>query len=223
MWALPNMMKTVLTGVVATVVLACAAPARAELVFFSTGRTMSVKSHRADGDSLVLTLRSGGEIVCDASAVARFAPDEVPYPEPEVAAPAPAAPVQAEVTAVPYGEIIDKVAAAQGVNAKLVKALVQVESAYQPRARSPKGAMGLMQLMPATARQYAVADPYDPAANIEAGIKHLKSLLQRFPKSVALALAAYNAGEGAVTRFNAIPPYAETRNYVSRILSLAGL
>lgn len=183
---------------------------------------MSVKSHRIDGDSLVLTLRSGGEIVCDTSTVARIAPDEVPYPEPEVEAPASAAPLEASAGEVPYGAIIDKVAAEQGVNAKLVRALVQVESAYQPRARSPKGAMGLMQLMPETARQYGVADPYDPTSNIEAGIKHLKSLLQRFPKSVALALAAYNAGEGAVLRFNAIPPYAETRNYVSRILSLAG-
>jgi soluble lytic murein transglycosylase-like protein len=200
----------------------CATPAQAELVFFATGRTMSVKSHRAEGDSLVLTLRAGGEIVCDASTVARITPDEVPYPEPEAPQPAPA-PIQADATAVPFGEIIERVAAEQGVNVKLVRALVQVESAYQPRARSPKGAMGLMQLMPATARQYSLADPYDPASNIEAGIKHLKSLLQRFPKSIALALAAYNAGEGAVTRFNGIPPYAETRNYVSRILSLAGL
>jgi len=183
---------------------------------------MSVKGHRAEGDSLVLTLRGGGEIVCDASTVARIAPDEVPYPEPEAPQPAPA-PIQADATLVPFGEIIDRVAAEQGVNARLVRALVQVESAYQPRARSPKGAMGLMQLMPATARQYSLADPYDPASNIEAGIKHLKSLLQRFPKSVALALAAYNAGEGAVTRFKGIPPYAETRSYVSRILSLAGL
>src|SRR5262245_1945362 len=223
-WATPNMTKRFLTAAVGTAVLASATPARAELVFFSTGRTMSVKSHRVDGDTLVLTLRSGGEIACDASSIARIAPDEVPYPEPE-AAPAPeaAAVVDATLTAVPYGEIIDKVAAEQGVNAKLVRALVQVESAYQPRARSPKGAMGLMQLMPATARQYGVSDPYDPVSNIEAGIKHLKSLLQRFPKSVALALAAYNAGEAAVMRFNAIPPYAETRNYVSRILSLAGL
>jgi len=184
---------------------------------------MSVKGHRTDGDSLVLILRSGGEIVCDVATVARIAPDEVPYPEPEVAEAAPAAPIAADAGQVPYGEIIDRFAAEQGVSAKLVRALVQVESAYQPRARSPKGAMGLMQLMPETARQYGVADPYDPTSNIEAGIKHLKSLLQRFPKSVALALAAYNAGEAAVMRFNAIPPYAETRNYVSRILSLAGL
>src|SRR5690349_18767051 len=102
------MMKTVLASAVATAVLACAVPAHAELVFFSTGRTMSVKGHRADGDSLVLMLRSGGEIVCDASTVARIAPDEVPYPEPEVAAPAPALPVQADALQVPYGEIIDK-------------------------------------------------------------------------------------------------------------------
>src|SRR4029077_20102627 len=112
----------------------------------------------------------------------------------------------------PFSEIIDRVAAEQDVPVKLVRAGVQVESAYNVPARSAKGAMGLMQLMPATARQYAVADPFDPASNIEAGIKHLKSLLQRLP--VALALAAYNAGEAAVQRFNGIPPYPETRNYV---------
>jgi soluble lytic murein transglycosylase-like protein len=198
--------------------VASAAPARAEIVFFQTGRTLSVKSHRAEGASVVLVLRNGGEIVCEPSLIARFAPDEVPYPEPE---PEPVAVAQAQVlTAVPYGAIIDKVSAEQDVPVKLVRALIQVESAYQERARSPKGAMGLMQLMPATARQYAVADPYDPASNIEAGVKHLKSLLQRLP--VALALAAYNAGEAAVQRFNGIPPYAETRNYVSRILAIAG-
>ena len=196
---------------------ALARPARAELVFFDSGRTLSVKSHRADGDSVVLQLRTGGEMVCEASIVTRFTADEVPYPEPEVAAAS--APVQPVATVGPYSDIIDRVAAEQNVSAKLVRAVIQVESAYNVRARSPKGAMGLMQLMPATARQYAVADPYDPASNIEAGIKHLKSLLQRLP--VALALAAYNAGETAVQRFNGIPPYPETRNYVSRILTLA--
>ncbi len=100
-----------------------------------------------------------------------------------------------------------------------MRAVVQVESGFNQWAKSPKGAMGLMQLMPATARQYAVQDPYDPASNIEAGIKHLKSLLQRLP--VALALAAYNAGEDAVQRFHGIPPYRETQDYVSRILRLA--
>jgi soluble lytic murein transglycosylase-like protein len=82
--------------------------------------------------------------------------------------------------------------------------------------------MGLMQLMPSTARSYKVRNPFDPRANIEAGIKHLKSLIDRFGQ-VDLGLAAYNAGEGAVAKFNGIPPYRETRNYVSRILSLAGI
>lgn len=195
-------------------------PAQAELVYFNTGRTLSIKGHRVDGESLVLVLRNGGEIVCESSIVARFAPDEVPYPEPEPDVQPPAAPLQSTPTpAVPYGDIIERVAAEQNVPVKLVRAVIQVESAYNVRARSPKGAMGLMQLMPATARHYQVSDPYDPASNIEAGIKHLKSLLQRLP--VALALAAYNAGEATVQRFNGIPPYAETRNYVSRILALA--
>ena len=83
--------------------------------------------------------------------------------------------------------------------------------------------MGLMQLMPSTAKEYNVRNPFDPKANIEAGIKHLKTLIDRFGSSVELALAAYNAGPDAVDRFNGIPPYRETRNYVTRILALAGL
>jgi hypothetical protein len=199
--------------------VASAAPARAEIVFFHTGRTLSVKSHRVDGDSVVLALRNGGEIVCESSIIARIGPDEVPYPEPEPAAVDQPVAVVQEAVAVPYGDIINRFAAEQDVPVKLVRAVIEVESAYQSRARSPKGAMGLMQLMPATARRYAVADPYDPASNIEAGIKHLKSLLQRL--TVPLALAAYNAGEAAVQRFNGIPPYPETRDYVSRIMRLA--
>ncbi len=194
-----------------------ARPAGAELVFFTSGRTLSIKAHRSEGESVVLTMRGGGEIVCDAAVVDRFAPDEVPYPEPETTKLA-APPIEGSAT-VPYGAIIDRVSAEQGVSAKLVRAVIQVESGYQERARSPKGAMGLMQLMPETARKYAVSDPYDPAANIEAGIKHLKGLLERLP--MALALAAYNAGEGAVQRFHGIPPYQETQLYVSRILQLA--
>jgi soluble lytic murein transglycosylase-like protein len=198
--------------------LLSAAPVRAEIAYFQNGRTLSIKEHHPDGDSLVLTLRSGGQIVCEASVITRFAPDEVPYPEPEPP-PAPA-PVAATAPVVPYGELIDKVAAEQGVPVKLVRAVIQVESAYQERARSRKGAMGLMQLMPETARQYGVANPYDPVSNVEAGIKHLKSLLERLP--LTLALAAYNAGEAAVARFHGVPPYPETQAYVGRILRLIG-
>jgi soluble lytic murein transglycosylase-like protein len=121
----------------------------------------------------------------------------------------------------PYGEIIAAMSEAHGVDPLLVRALIQVESNYQARAKSRKGAMGLMQLMPATAKEYKLRNPFDPRANIEAGIRHLKSLIDRF--GVELGLAAYNAGEGAVTKFNGIPPYRETRTYVSRILSLAGI
>ena len=210
--------------------------ADAELVFFATGRSLSVKGHRTEGTSLVLMLRGGGEMICEASQVARIEPDEVPYPEPEkgerayldavsdenIPVPAPVPVQQADLRSDPrYDPIIDKVAARNGVDATLVRAVIQVESAYERRARSPKGAMGLMQLMPATARQYGVADPYDPESNIEAGTRHLKSLLKRLP--LTLAIAAYNAGEAAVQRFRAVPPYPETRLYVARVLQLAGL
>jgi soluble lytic murein transglycosylase-like protein len=203
-------------------VLGISVPARAELVFFSSGRSMSVKGHRIEGNSVVLMLRAGGEIVCEPSTIARIAPDEVPYPEPEAEVPAPAPqPAPVAAPAVPYGEIIERVAKEQNVDAKLVRAVIQVESAYNERARSKKGAMGLMQLMPSTARQYSVSDPYDPQSNIEAGIKHLKSLLDRLP-SLKLAIAAYNAGEAAVQRFRGVPPYPETQDYVAKVLNLLG-
>lgn len=196
-----------------------AAPARAELVYFQSGRALSVRTYYTENGSIVLQLRGGGEITCDASLIARIAPDEVPYPEP-----VPDAPAQAALTTVPapaaYTALIERAAAAEGVDARIVKAVIQVESAYQERARSRRGAMGLMQLMPDTARQYAVADPYDPRANVEAGVRHLKSLLDRYP--LRLALAAYNAGSAAVDRFGGVPPYGETRDYVARILKLLG-
>jgi len=204
------------------VILFAAAPARAELVFFSTGRFLSVKSHRLDGESLVLNLRGGGDVLCDRTVVVSIEPDEVPYPDPQ--------PETATVglradgtfdASVRYAKLIDHLAGEQGVDPKLVKAVIQVESAFQERARSRKGAMGLMQLMPETARQYGVADPYDARSNIEAGIKHLKSLMARLP--LRLALAAYNAGERAVQRYGGMPPYAETRDYVTRILKLVGI
>lgn len=211
------------------VLAASAADARAELIVLSSGRTLSVKGHEIKGESIVLKLRGGGEVTCDRSLIDKILPDEVPYPEPPAAssdaAPAPAqqAPdVAGLLQATPYGEIISAMSEAHGVDPLLVRALIQVESNYKARARSHKGAMGLMQLMPATARTYNVRNPFDPKANIEAGIKHLKSLIDRLGE-VKLALAAYNAGEGAVERFNGVPPYRETKNYVSKILALAGI
>jgi hypothetical protein len=209
---------------VALVLTAWSGEAQAEIVMLTSGRSVSVKSHRVDGDRIVLLLRTGGEVTCDRSLIDKILPDEVPYPEPIVAVTAAGSEQSAGAVleSTPYGEIISAMSEAHGVDPLLVRALIQVESNYQTRARSRKGAMGLMQLMPSTARVYNVRNPFDPRTNIEAGIKHLKSLIDRFGK-VDLGLAAYNAGEGAVTKFNGIPPYRETRNYVSRILSIAGI
>lgn len=105
---------------------------------------------------------------------------------------------------------------------ELIKAVARVESNYNPTALSPKGALGIMQLVPATAERFGVADPYDPAQNIEGGVRYLKFLQDRFPGNLALALAAYNAGENAVRRHGGIPPYRETRDYVRKIRRLYG-
>jgi soluble lytic murein transglycosylase-like protein len=204
--------------------IAAASSAGAEIIVLTSGRTINVKSHRLQGDSVILTLRTGGEVTCDKSLIEKILADEAPYPEPPVAGavePKPPADPGLLLRSTPYGEIIAAMSEAHGVDPLLVRALIQVESNYKPAARSRKGAMGLMQLMPATARIYNVRNPFDPKANIEAGVKHLRSLIDRF--GIELALAAYNAGEGAVAKFNDVPPYRETRNYVSRILSLAGI
>lgn len=224
----PNIARVALATCV--LLLGAASMASAEIVFMTSGGTLSVKGHKNDGDLVILMLRNGGEVTCDKSLIEKIVPDEVPHPEPVPVAqaqPEPEArPVQPSRTAMLrdtiYNELIASAAEAHGVDPILVQALIQVESNYQPRARSSKGAMGLMQIMPATAREYKVRNAYDPKANIEAGIKKLKGLLDKF-STLDLALAAYNAGEGAVQKFNGIPPYRETRNYVSKILSIAGV
>ncbi len=105
-----------------------------------------------------------------------------------------------------------------GVDHRLVESLVEMESGFNPRAVSTKGAMGLMQLMPEVARQYGVDAPFDPWQNLDAGVRHLRGLLRKYDGDLERSLAAYNAGEGAVRRYDGIPPYAETQNYVRRVL-----
>jgi hypothetical protein len=121
-----------------------------------------------------------------------------------------------------YDSIIDEHATQHGVRSDLVRAVIQAESAFNPMARSVKGAMGLMQLMPATAVAYGVANAYDPAENIRAGVAYLRGLLDRYSQNEELALAAYNAGPTAVEKYGAVPPYRETKNYVAKIQKNAG-
>ncbi len=175
---------------------------------------LSVKSYHEDGDSAVLVLRGGGVVICRRDEVVSVSPDEYVRPEPAVEVPPSPAPADAR-----FKEEIERLARHYGIDARLVHAIVRVESAYRPDARSRRGAMGLMQLMPGTASRLGVADPYDPVANLDGGIRYLKDLLAEF--DLPLALAAYNAGESAVRRFQGIPPFAETRAYVRQVIALA--
>jgi soluble lytic murein transglycosylase-like protein len=116
------------------------------------------------------------------------------------------------------GAEIDAAAARYGVDPGLLRGLVRQESGFDPRAHSAAGAMGLTQLMPATAASLGVTDPYDPVQSLDGGARYLRQMLDRFGNDPAKALAAYNAGPGAVERFGGVPPYAETQNYVRSIL-----
>ena len=121
-----------------------------------------------------------------------------------------------------FDPLVREHAARQGLRPALVRAVIQVESGFDPRARSDKGAMGLMQLMPNTARDLGVRDPYDPADNVRGGTTYLRQLLDRYGGDETLALAAYNAGATVVDRYAGVPPFAETRQYVERVGRAAG-
>jgi soluble lytic murein transglycosylase-like protein len=222
-----------LTAILAAGLALVATDARADIVVFKNGRTMSVKSYRTDeAGQATLRLREGGEVTFPASIIARVDPDEVPYPEDapavveEVAAPVvavvPREPLVPEsvLAARPFADLISTVAAAHNLDKRLVHAVIEQESNYQARARSKKGARGLMQLMPDTARQYGVRNSYDPKANLEAGVRHLKDLMSRL--DLPMALAAYNAGEGTIRRYGGLPPFPETQSYVRNILRRVG-
>lgn len=126
----------------------------------------------------------------------------------------------ARIRAQAYNAIVREIAQEVDVPARLLHAVIAVESAYLPNAVSPKGAQGLMQLMPATAQRFGVADPFDPRDNVRGGARYLKWLLERFEGDLSLAIAGYNAGEEAVIRAGyRIPSYAETRRYVPRVMA----
>lgn len=119
-----------------------------------------------------------------------------------------------------YDDLIRRASERHNVDFALIKAIMHVESSFNPYARSHKGALGLMQLLPETARRHGVEDVYDPEQNVEAGVRHLRFLLDLFDHRMYLVIAAYNAGENAVRRHNGIPPYTETQLYVHKVLQL---
>jgi hypothetical protein len=202
--------------------LVAPAAAWADIVRMNNGREISVDSCRFEGDDVILVFRGGGEVKAPKDIVAEVLPDEVPH---AMAFALEALSVSASasgprLSADALREMVDRVASRVGLNLRLARAVVQVESNFDVRAVSSKGAMGLMQIMPVIAQEYSVDDPFDPEKNLEAGMKHLRSLLEHYGNDSMRALAAYNAGEGAVSRYGGVPPYRETQDYVQRVLAL---
>jgi len=218
------------------IVLPSVCPARAELVVLTDGNVLKVKDYEAVGEQAWITLSFGGRMTVPIERVERVVDDEVvPAPPADpvdtAVADAPSPPIPLRfaddqpVPEGPYGGLIYEAAKRHSVNPQIVAALIRQESAGNRRAVSRKGARGLMQLMPATAIRFGVGKEhlFEPEQNIEAGVRYLSWLLDQFPNDLAKVLAAYNAGENAVARYQGIPPYRETRSYVKRIFGTLGL
>jgi soluble lytic murein transglycosylase len=219
---------------------AAAAPSRA---IFRGGGSLEIERAETRGEWVILHLNSGGEMAVPAGQLIRVeilsnsrAPrTEAPAADGLPIAPVPAAPAAAQPHPTPAqqpsaapaaGEIpslfrsmIGEAASTHHLHPELVAAMVKVESNFDPGAVSRRGALGLLQLMPDTARRLGVADPFDPRQNLEAGARYFRSLLDQFDGDTVLALAAYNAGEEAVRRYGGLPPFSETRAYVDRVLT----
>jgi soluble lytic murein transglycosylase-like protein len=183
---------------------------RADIAVLANGHTMKVTGVRQEQGMVWLALKDGGEIALPAGDLRGVVADEVLD---EVLEEIASAPAGSDITA-----LATVAARRHGLDPALVLAVVKVESAFRPQAVSPKGAQGLMQLMPPTARDLGVEDAFDPEQNLDGGARYLRQLLIRYKGDVRRALAAYNAGPGAVDRHKGIPPYRETRQYVRRVL-----
>jgi len=185
-----------------------------EYAVLTSGTRLRVERHEADGAKVRL-YHAGGMIEMDVSQVSAYeAIDEPPAAQPE-AAPIPRISAPSAPAANPL-DLADAAADRYGLPRALVRSVMAAESGLQPNALSPKGAIGLMQLMPDTARELG-ADPWDPAQNVDAGTRYLRDLLAKYDGALWHALAAYNAGTGAVEKYKGIPPYRETIRYIGTI------
>jgi hypothetical protein len=212
----------------AALVLILAPPARAELVVLSGGRVLHVRSAVAHDQRMVLALDNGGQMILPIDQVEHVVEDELDrrlrptwLPRLDVVVRFDG---QSEPPATPYGTMILAAAREHGLNPHLVTAVVQAESDFHPGAVSSRGAVGLMQVMPATARRFGVAADRldDPTTNLFVGTRYLRWLADRFADDLPMILAGYNAGEGVVERFDGVPPYRETHDYILRVYRLLG-
>lgn len=183
----------------------CAPAARADYAVLRSGQRLHISGYLREGSTILLYV-AGGSVVVSAADVVRFEPEDTFTPAPAGDAPN-----------VPFAAQIHFAATQNGLDDRLVSSIIAAESNFNARAMSSKNAMGLMQLMPRTAADFAVRNPFDPAQNIDAGTRYLKQLLDKYRGNVTLALAAYNAGPGVVAQYRGVPPFPETHAYIRRV------
>jgi len=210
------MMKKHVT--VAAFILGFACLASADIMVLKTGKQLRIKSYTLVEDgNLEVLINDRSEMVIPVEWVRQIRDEPDPPPAPVVVE-------SPEISTEPtlQFEFVDHVRSASEkykLDWRLITAVMKVESNFNPRAISKKGALGLMQLMPDTAKLYSVKNPYDPTQNIDAGVKHLKKLMRRYDNKLEWVLAAYNSGEKTVDRYKGIPPYTETQQYVKKVLN----
>ncbi len=214
----PARAGAVAAGLLLLIGTGATAPAQADVrVIFASHHTLRAEAVRFEGEQAVVDFGGGNEMRVPAASIAEVRSlDEPQEPGADTRWRLPG---DHRAAGGDLEAAIARAADATGLEPALIAAVVEVESAFDPFAVSPKGAAGLMQIMPETARTLALDDPFDAAANIAAGARLLKRLIERYDGDLDLALAAYNAGEGAVARYGGIPPFPETRNYVRLVRS----